>query len=86
MVDYLKQEDTALQGALAEVADEYEARPEGLGAQERVASQQPELVTGGKIRQYQVEGLGWLKSLWITDYVISSQMRWTWVRPSKPSP
>ena len=93
MVDYPKQEDTALQGdgpsvqgALSEAADEYEAKPEELGAQERVASQQPELVTGGKMRQYQVEGLGWLKSLWITDYVISSQMRWTWVRPSKPSP
>ena len=45
MVDYLKQEDTALQGdgrsvqgALAEAADEYEAKSEGLGAQERVAS------------------------------------------------
>ena len=48
----------SVQGALAEAADEYETKPEGLGAQELVASQRPELVTGGKMRQYQVEGLG----------------------------
>lgn len=72
IVNYLKREETALQEdgpsvqeALAEAADEYEARPEGLGAQELVATQQPDLVTGGKMREYQLEGLEWLKSLWM---------------------
>lgn len=61
----LPQDGPSVHGAPAEAADEHEAKPEGLGAQERVASQQPELVTGGKMRQYQVEGLEWLKSLWM---------------------
>ena len=54
-----------VQEALAQAADEYEAKPEGLGAQDLVATQQPELVTGGKMREYQLEGLEWLKSLWM---------------------
>ena len=72
IVNYLKKEEVALQEdgpsvqeALAEAADEYEGKPEGLGAQELVATQQPELVTGGKMREYQLEGLEWLKSLWM---------------------
>jgi ATP-dependent DNA helicase len=72
IVNYLKKDEVALQEggpsvreALAEAADEYETKPEGLGAQELVATQQPELVTGGKMREYQLEGLEWLKSLWM---------------------
>ena len=72
IVNYLKKEEVALQEngpsvqqALADAADDYETKPEGLGAQELVATQQPELVTGGKMRQYQLEGLEWLKSLWM---------------------
>src|SRR6266516_3050695 len=72
IVHYLKKDETVLQEdgpsvreALAEAADEYETKPEGLGAQELVATQQPELVTGGKMREYQLEGLEWLKSLWM---------------------
>src|SRR2546423_402491 len=72
IVKYFKKEEVALQEdgpsvqeALAEAADQYDAKPEGLGAQELVATQQPELVTGGKMRQYQLEGLEWLKSLWM---------------------
>jgi ATP-dependent DNA helicase len=72
IVKYFKKEEVALQEdgpsvqeALAEAADEYDAKPEGLGAQELVATQQPELVTGGKMREYQLEGLEWLKSLWM---------------------
>jgi ATP-dependent DNA helicase len=72
IVNYLKKEDVALQEdgpsvqeALAEAAEEYETKPEGLGAQELIATQQPELVTGGKMREYQLEGLEWLKSLWM---------------------
>lgn len=51
--------------ALEHAADEYEANPTALGGQELVATQQPELVTGGKMRKYQLEGLEWLKSLWM---------------------
>jgi ATP-dependent DNA helicase len=72
IVKYFKKDEVALQEdgpsvqeALAEAADEYDAKPEGLGAQELVATQQPELVTGGKMREYQLEGLEWLKSLWM---------------------
>lgn len=69
---YFRKEDIAVeingptvQEALAQAADEYAARPEGLGAQELVATKQPELITGGKMREYQLEGLEWLKSLWM---------------------
>ncbi len=61
----MKKDGPTVQEALAQAADEYEAKPEGLGAQELVATQQPELVTGGKMREYQLEGLEWLKSLWM---------------------
>ncbi|KAL5361741.1 SNF2 family N-terminal domain-containing protein [Aspergillus floccosus] len=54
-----------VQEALEHAADEYETKPTVLGEQELVATQQPELVTGGKMRQYQLEGLEWLKSLWM---------------------
>ena len=71
IAQYFKSEDVStedgptVQEALAQAADDYEAKPEGLGAQELVATQQPELVTGGKMREYQLEGLEWLKSLWM---------------------
>ena len=72
IADRLKQESIdveaggpSVQEALAQAADEYDAKPEGLGAQELVATQQPELVTGGQMRGYQLEGLEWLKSLWM---------------------
>lgn len=51
--------------ALENAADEFEANPTVLGEQELVATQQPELVTGGKMRKYQLEGLEWLKTLWM---------------------
>ncbi|PWY81225.1 swi2/snf2-like protein [Aspergillus eucalypticola CBS 122712] len=54
-----------VQEALEHAADEYEANPTALGGQELVATQQPELVTGGKMKKYQLEGLEWLKSLWM---------------------
>ncbi|KEF57841.1 uncharacterized protein A1O9_05762 [Exophiala aquamarina CBS 119918] len=53
----------SVQEALAEAADEYEG--EGLGAQDLIATDQPKLVTGGQMKQYQLEGLEWLKSLWM---------------------
>lgn len=54
-----------VQEALEHAADEFEANPTVLGEQELVATQQPELVTGGKMRTYQLEGLEWLKTLWM---------------------
>jgi len=72
ITDYLKKQDVDLkedgptvQEALADAADEYDEKPEGIGAQELVATEQPSLVTGGEMRQYQLEGLEWLKSLWM---------------------
>ncbi|ERF73907.1 hypothetical protein EPUS_05919 [Endocarpon pusillum Z07020] len=61
----VEEDGPTVQEALAQAADEYDAKPEGLGAQELVATQQPELVTGGQMREYQLEGLEWLKSLWM---------------------
>ncbi|CAG8292784.1 unnamed protein product [Penicillium salamii] len=55
----------SVQQALEQAADVYEANPTAIGEQELVATQQPELVTGGKMRTYQLEGLEWLKSLWM---------------------
>ncbi|CAG8089874.1 unnamed protein product [Penicillium olsonii] len=59
------EENPSVQQALEKAADDYEANPTALGEQELVATQQPELVTGGKMRTYQLEGLEWLKSLWM---------------------
>jgi ATP-dependent DNA helicase len=56
---------TTVQEALEHAADEFEAKPTVLGEQELVATQQPAPVTGGKMRKYQLEGLEWLKSLWM---------------------
>jgi ATP-dependent DNA helicase len=51
--------------ALERAADDYEANPTALGEQDLVATQQPSLVSGGKMRKYQLEGLEWLKTLWM---------------------
>lgn len=59
----IKQDGPSVQEALAEAAEEYEG--EGLGAQDLVATEQPKLVTGGNMKKYQLEGLEWLKSLWM---------------------
>ncbi|RMZ90822.1 hypothetical protein DV736_g1955, partial [Chaetothyriales sp. CBS 134916] len=70
IMDYMKKTDVDLeqkpsvQEALAEAADEYEG--EQIGAhQDLVATEQPRLITGGKMKQYQLQGLEWLKSLWM---------------------
>ncbi|CAG8095696.1 unnamed protein product [Penicillium salamii] len=59
------EKNPSVQQALEQAADVYEANPTAIGEQELVATQQPELVTGGKMRTYQLEGLEWLKSLWM---------------------
>lgn len=57
--------NTTVQEALVQAADEFEANPTALGEQELVATQQPKLVSGGQMRKYQLEGLEWLKTLWM---------------------
>jgi ATP-dependent DNA helicase len=69
IMDYMNKDEVDLeegptvQEALAEAADEYEG--ENLGAQELVATEQPQSITGGKMKEYQLEGLEWLKTLWM---------------------
>ena len=60
-----KDEGPSVEEALAEAADDYEANPEALGAQDLIATEQPALITGGTMRQYQLEGLEWLKLLYM---------------------
>lgn len=55
----------SVQEALVQAADEFEAKPTVLGEQDVAATQQPGLVTGGRMRTYQLEGLEWLKTLWM---------------------
>ncbi|KAJ6091304.1 hypothetical protein N7467_003273 [Penicillium canescens] len=59
------EDNPSVQQALEQAANEFEAKPTALGEQELVATQQPGLVTGGTMRKYQLEGLEWLKSLWM---------------------
>ncbi|KAJ5161606.1 Helicase C-terminal [Penicillium capsulatum] len=59
------EENPTVQQALEQAADEYEANPTALGEQDLVATQQPSLITGGTMRTYQLEGLEWLKTLWM---------------------
>ncbi|PGH06322.1 hypothetical protein AJ79_06565 [Helicocarpus griseus UAMH5409] len=61
----ITEDNPTVQEALEQAADEYEAKPTALGEQNLVATQQPALVTGGQMREYQLEGLEWLKSLWM---------------------
>ncbi|KAI2744279.1 hypothetical protein DTO013E5_907 [Penicillium roqueforti] len=59
------EDNPSVQQALEKAADDYEANPTALGEQHLVATQQPALVSGGKMRTYQLEGLEWLKTLWM---------------------
>ncbi|CAI7642792.1 unnamed protein product [Penicillium pancosmium] len=61
----VKEDNPTVQEVLENAADEYESKPTAIGEQELVATQQPVLITGGKMRTYQLEGLEWLKTLWM---------------------
>ena len=51
--------------AVAEAAEEYEGEKSGaFGAQNLRSANQPEAVSGGVMRAYQLEGLYWLRSLY----------------------
>ncbi|KAF5863812.1 hypothetical protein ETB97_009275 [Aspergillus alliaceus] len=61
----VSEDNPTIQEALEHAADEYEANPSALGGQDLVATQQPGLITGGTMKKYQLEGLEWMKSLWM---------------------
>ncbi|CAI7674139.1 unnamed protein product [Penicillium manginii] len=61
----VKEDNPTVQEVLENAADEYESKPTAIGEQDLVATQQPALITGGKMRTYQLEGLEWLKTLWM---------------------
>ncbi|KAF2101696.1 SWI/SNF chromatin remodeling complex component [Rhizodiscina lignyota] len=68
--DYFKKEDIEakagkgdISAALQEAADS-DVKTGDVGIQNLRSARQPELVTGGTMRQYQLEGLEWLTSLY----------------------
>lgn len=68
--DHIKREDleskagtTSVAEALAQAAQD-EATTGDIGVQDLATAQQPSFVTGGRMRNYQLEGLEWLKSLY----------------------
>lgn len=69
---WLKKEDVdkktggmTVSEAVAEAAEEYEAKESGsFGASDLRSANQPAAVTGGIMRSYQLEGLYWLRSLY----------------------
>jgi ATP-dependent DNA helicase len=69
--DYFKKDDLkakagkeSIAEVLEEVAIEQEHNPKALGAQVLRSARQPALVAGGVMRNYQLEGLDWLCSLY----------------------
>lgn len=50
--------------AMEEAAEEHSVKPSAIGAQSLRSASQPEAVTGGAMRSYQLEGLYWLASLY----------------------
>ncbi len=59
-----KVKDASVAEALLEAVDSYEEQPTTIGAQNLRSARQPELVSGGIMRPYQLEGLSWLTSLY----------------------
>ncbi|KAI9672483.1 MAG: hypothetical protein M1817_003249 [Caeruleum heppii] len=69
IADYFKKDDLQAQAgaasvteALAQAGEEDDGQV--FGAQDLVSARQPDLVSGGVMRSYQLEGLEWLKSLY----------------------
>lgn len=69
--DYMKKEDVqakagkaSISEALAEETKDANIQPGDIGMQDLRSAKQPELVTGGLMRTYQLEGLDWLTSLY----------------------
>lgn len=71
ILDYMKKEDvvakagkTSIPEALAEETKDADVKPSDIGFQDLRSAKQPGLVTGGLMRNYQLEGLDWLTSLY----------------------
>lgn len=69
--NYMKKEDvqarageTSISEALAEETKDADVKPGDIGMQDLRSAKQPELVSGGLMRTYQLEGLDWLTSLY----------------------
>lgn len=69
--DYMKKEDlqaktgqTSISEALAEETKDADVKPSDIGFQDLRSAKQPDLVSGGLMRTYQLEGLDWLTSLY----------------------
>ena len=69
--DYMKKEDVqaktgqaSISEALAEETKDADVKPSDIGFQDLRSAKQPELVSGGLMRTYQLEGLEWLASLY----------------------
>ena len=55
---------TSISDALAEETKDADIKPGDIGMQDLRSAKQPELVSGGLMRTYQLEGLDWLTSLY----------------------
>ncbi len=71
ITDFMKKEDiqakagkTSITEALAEETKDSDVKPGEIGMQDLRSAKQPDLVTGGLMRTYQLEGLDWLTSLY----------------------
>ena len=71
IAQWLKKEDLQAKSggmtvaeAVAEAAEEHDVTSSGFGAQDLRSANQPAAVTGGIMRNYQLEGLYWLRSLY----------------------
>ena len=69
--DFVKKEDvkakagqTSISEALAEETKDSDVKPSDIGMQDLRSAKQPDSVTGGYMRTYQLEGLDWLTSLY----------------------
>ncbi|QIX00636.1 hypothetical protein AMS68_006153 [Peltaster fructicola] len=69
--DFVKKEDlesktgqTSISDALAEETGGSDIKPGDIGMQDLRSAKQPDLVSGGLMRTYQLEGLDWLTSLY----------------------
>ncbi|KAK4553752.1 putative ATPase [Recurvomyces mirabilis] len=69
--DYVKKEDVqakagqqSISEALAEESKDADVQPGDIGMQDLRSAKQPDMVTGGLMRTYQLEGLEWLISLY----------------------
>ena len=68
--DYLKKEDLEAKAGQASISEALaeeskgEVKASDIGMQNLRSAKQPELVTGGLMRTYQLEGLEWLQSLY----------------------